>query len=60
MLGEFHFDDDKFVTALSRCFFITFTLFVLIMMLNLLIAIISDTFERVIEKRKARWCKQQV
>ena len=36
MLGEFHFDDDKFVTVLSRCFFIAFTLFVLIMMLNLL------------------------
>ena len=59
MLGEFHFDDDKFVTALSRCFFIAFTLFVLIMMLNLLIAIISDTFERVIERKQAQFTKEQ-
>ena len=59
MLGEFYLDDDKFQQPLSRVLFMVFTLTVLVMMLNLLIAIISDTFERVIERKAAQFTKQQ-
>jgi hypothetical protein len=60
MLGEFYLDDDHRFndTIVVQLFFIVFVLLVLIMMFNLLIAIISDTFERVIEKQNARFWQQ--
>jgi hypothetical protein len=60
MLGEFYLDDDHRFndTIVVQLVFVGFALTVLVVMLNLLIAIISDTFERVIEKQNARFWKQ--
>ena len=60
MLGEFYLDDDHRFddTIVVQLVFVGFVLIVLIMMFNLLIAIISDTFERVIEKQNARFWQQ--
>ena len=59
MLGEFQLDDGKFQRPLSRLLLVFFLVVALIMMLNLLIAIISDTFERVIERKAAQFTKEQ-
>jgi hypothetical protein len=58
MLGEFYLDDGKFQDGGSRFFFFVFVALVMIIMLNLLIAIISDTFERVVERQEAQFWKQ--
>jgi hypothetical protein len=58
MLGEFYLDDGKFQDGGSRFFFLGFVALVMIIMLNLLIAIISDTFERVVERQEAQFWKQ--
>jgi hypothetical protein len=52
LLGEFWADDeeDEFTRGTSRLFFWIFTAVASVMMLNLLIAIICDTYERVKER----------
>ena len=60
MLGEFGIYDEQFENLLPRLFLATFLLMALVVMLNLLIAIISDTFERVIERKAAQFNKEQV
>ena len=59
MLGEFGVYDEQFENLLPRLFLATFLLMALVVMLNLLIAIISDTFERVIERKAAQFNKEQ-
>jgi hypothetical protein len=52
LLGEFYAEDEdgEFVSGTSRLFFAIFTAVASVMMLNLLIAIICDTYERVKER----------
>lgn len=52
-LGEFSVDTYE-ESLLIACFYHYYTVFVNIVLLNVLIAIISDTYERVEEKSKAR------
>ena len=59
MLGEFGIYDEKFEHTLPRIFLSVFLLVVLVVLMNLLIAIISDTFERVIERKAAQFSKEQ-
>ena len=59
MLGEFYLDEGAgFQDVASRLFFLGFVVLVMILMLNLLIAIISDTFERVVEGQQAQFWRQ--
>ena len=46
-VGSFHMDD--YTNSESTAFFVIFLFLVLIVMLNLLIAIMSDSFEKVME-----------
>jgi hypothetical protein len=61
MIGEFYLDDDSALSDdwFSRCLFFVYITVALIVMMNLLIAIISDTFERVIERQEAQFMKER-
>jgi peptidoglycan hydrolase CwlO-like protein len=61
MLGEFYLDeevDPPFDQVVPKLFFVAYVVLVMVLMLNLLIAIISDTFERVVERQNAQFWKQ--
>jgi peptidoglycan hydrolase CwlO-like protein len=61
MLGEFYLDeevDPPFDRVVPKIFFVAYVGMVMVLMLNLLIVIISDTFERVVERQNAQFWKQ--
>ena len=61
-LGEFNMDNFGAGSQMSLCwiFFILATFFSLILMLNMLIAIMGDTFERVMENREINAVKTKL
>ena len=62
MIGEFYSDDPAGPLGgdgLARLLFFLYITIALIVMMNLLIAIISDTFERVIERQGAQFMKER-
>ena len=58
MLGAFDIDD--YTTPESRLFFVIFLFLILVVMLNLLIAIMSNTFERVLDSWEFEGQKMRV
>jgi hypothetical protein len=59
MLGEFYLDDDRFTTPEQLVFFSLYAVFALVIMLNLLIAIISDSFEKMKEREMAQFLRER-
>ena len=57
MLGGFAVDDigGSVNTVVTACLFVTFTIFTYIIMINVLISVLSDDFDRIRENVKAEF-----
>jgi hypothetical protein len=60
LLGTFEYNDldDTHSPVVAKIIFVMLTLFVLIILLNLLIALMSDSFERIKEREEQEYCFQ--
>ena len=57
--GEYYLDDDRFSSVSAHVFFIVYAVVAPIIMLNLLIAIISDSFDKMKEKEGAQFLRER-
>jgi len=61
LLGSFEYDDFNFLDypMIAKFLFVLLTLFILVVLLNLLIALMSDSFERIKEREDQEYCYQR-